>query len=401
MRTLTVSLALAATAVLAQSTTDSPVVPNSMAAPIGLTWYVGFKQDVGSVANMQHYNELQAFVTFFSQSLWQTTGGQVFIYRVKVFDSVHGSGNYQNPDALPTGIDVWIKPWNDEPSSVGAYVYSGAVGRVSKIIVVPPVHQLHYWIHESGHFIWNLSWQSFPGLLDEYADEGAPGWQQEDCIMNDGFGTLTFCKENHIVRMNQGAVSCWQQILADYPQIKYSGKATSAPPAVPIFEFFDGAPPGTPIATSGGNPTGIIDLAANAISSSRVDLVWSDGSGSFVDGFRIERSVDGVNFSSVGTVDAPARSFSDKTVSAGTTYTLRVVAFNEFGDAQNSPVAVVTTPAIPKEPWNGDHPRGGAMRGICFVSGGNGGNTFWILVVLAAAALFEVKRRSHNRVRSN
>jgi PKD repeat protein len=73
-------------------------------------------------------------------------------------------------------------------------------------------------------------------------------------------------------------------------------------------------------------------LAATAISSSRIDLAWLDGSTTET-GFRIERSQDGVPWAEVATVGANVASFSDQGLKAATTYFYRVWSFNSAGDA--------------------------------------------------------------------
>lgn len=90
-------------------------------------------------------------------------------------------------------------------------------------------------------------------------------------------------------------------------------------------------------------PTGLV---ARAISSAQIDLTWVDNSDN-EQGFRIERSLDGQNFAEVASVGPNVTSFSDTTVSAGTTFFYRVFAFNAFGNSDASNVAADTTPGPP------------------------------------------------------
>jgi hypothetical protein len=91
------------------------------------------------------------------------------------------------------------------------------------------------------------------------------------------------------------------------------------------------------------------NLSASAVSSNRIDLVWSDNSTN-EDGFAIERSADGVSFSQITTVAANLTSYSNTGLNASTTYTYRVRAFNSAGFSGYSNAASGTTTAIGTPP---------------------------------------------------
>ena len=101
------------------------------------------------------------------------------------------------------------------------------------------------------------------------------------------------------------------------------------------------APPGVPAG-----------LFASAVSSSQINLVWSDVSGE--SGYRVERSPDGVGgWAEVGTTGAGVTAFASGGLSAGTTYHYRVRAFNAAGESLPSNVASAATvagSALPA-PW--------------------------------------------------
>ena len=100
----------------------------------------------------------------------------------------------------------------------------------------------------------------------------------------------------------------------------------------------------------GGTPLPPADpsnLTAQAVSSSSIDLEWLDNSGD-EDGFEIQRSTDGANFTFLVSL-GPASGMSTVTytdsdaLSASTTYYYRVSAFNGVGDSAFSNVASATT----------------------------------------------------------
>ncbi len=87
-------------------------------------------------------------------------------------------------------------------------------------------------------------------------------------------------------------------------------------------------------------------LSATAISSSAIDLSWADNS-SDEDGFNIEQSADGINFSFLATTGANATSYSDNGLNASTIYYYRVNAYNVAGNSGASNIANATTQAPP------------------------------------------------------
>ena len=83
-------------------------------------------------------------------------------------------------------------------------------------------------------------------------------------------------------------------------------------------------------------------LTAAAVSSSQINLAWSDNSEN-EDGFRVERSTDGQNFGVVATVGAGVTTYADTGLAASTAYVYRVLAFNAGGDSAYSSAAGATT----------------------------------------------------------
>ena len=86
-------------------------------------------------------------------------------------------------------------------------------------------------------------------------------------------------------------------------------------------------------------PTG---LAATAVSDSRIDLRWSSVSPATTR-IVIEASTGGRPFKQVGSVTAPATSFTDDRLKARTTYTYRIVACSDVGCSPPSATASATT----------------------------------------------------------
>lgn len=89
------------------------------------------------------------------------------------------------------------------------------------------------------------------------------------------------------------------------------------------------------------------ELKATVISSSQVDLSWTDKSTN-EDGFKIQRKTGNGNFEDVGTVGKDVVNYSDNGLTANTTYTYRVYAFNSVGNSLGyTNEATVTTIVLP------------------------------------------------------
>jgi len=115
--------------------------------------------------------------------------------------------------------------------------------------------------------------------------------------------------------------------------------ATGAPVFPQGLGYADYFPPGVPPGDPPAAPTG---LSATAISSSRIDLAWSDNSDN-ESYFILERSLDGANFVPHDTVSADTIAYSDTGLAAMTEHWYRVSATNDFGDSAASNSASATT----------------------------------------------------------
>jgi hypothetical protein len=102
-------------------------------------------------------------------------------------------------------------------------------------------------------------------------------------------------------------------------------------------------------------PAAPANLTASAVSSSQINLTWTDSDTE--DGFKIERctGVGCSNFAQIATVGANVISYSNTGLTASTSYSYRVRAYNAAGDSDYSNTASATTmvaPATPNAPTN-------------------------------------------------
>jgi subtilisin family serine protease len=89
-------------------------------------------------------------------------------------------------------------------------------------------------------------------------------------------------------------------------------------------------------------PSAPTNLSGQAISKSQINLSWTDTAGN-EDGFTVERSADGVNFTVVATLGVNSVKYSDLGLSTFTFYSYRVRAFNTTGTSASSNTVKVRT----------------------------------------------------------
>jgi hypothetical protein len=103
--------------------------------------------------------------------------------------------------------------------------------------------------------------------------------------------------------------------------------------------------------TSVGIPSAPTGLAASTVSTSQINLTWADNS-TVEDGYRIERSPDGINFTQIASVGASVKAYSNTGLTSNTQYHYRVRAYNASGNSSYSNVASAKTGAKPAAPTN-------------------------------------------------
>ena len=97
-------------------------------------------------------------------------------------------------------------------------------------------------------------------------------------------------------------------------------------------------------------PAAPTTLAAAAVSTSQINLSWTDNA-TTEDGFRIERCAGAgcTGFAEIATVGANVVSYQNTGLTASTSYSYRVRAFNAGGTSSYTNTATATTPAPPAQ----------------------------------------------------
>jgi hypothetical protein len=103
------------------------------------------------------------------------------------------------------------------------------------------------------------------------------------------------------------------------------------------------SPSNTAVATTLAPPPAPTGLTATAVSSTRIDIVWTDNS-TYEQGFRVERATGGGAFAQVAVLSANVTSYSNTSLAPGTTYSFRVRAYDASNYSPYSNTASATTP---------------------------------------------------------
>lgn len=238
--------------VAASHATLGPTVPADKIPPIGVTWEVGFTENVTLAAMQSMFNN--NFIQL-NQALWDVTEGQVYVFRV-VFRDVVDPGSLSE-DIQTRGrvgsLDWAIYPpanWNTPALGVVYFGPVGEAGRAGRIVALPDNAGALTFLHESGHFLFNLSW-SAPNLVPALEDEYVYLPDDPACIMEANSMTRlcsggALPSANHVdPQVDSGGIpgqprSCWEQILIDYPLFRYAGtNVASASPPTPQVVYND------------------------------------------------------------------------------------------------------------------------------------------------------------------
>lgn len=231
-------------------TVAEQIVPLGSSPPVGLVWNIGFAENVPISAMEAQY---QKFLQL-SQDLWTVTEGQVCLSRVRFFDAVAPGAKPSGSESLHlSNLDVLLYAsanWDILPvtGQVLFFSPSGTLGRSDRRIDIPDDARRTTILHEGSHFAWKLSWRGNnlpPGLDDEYNYDPP----DSACIMDLEFNPLRWCSggslpsPNHVTKDGgQGATSCWEQVLKDYPSFHFGGSSTTATPLPPLAVEYNDTP---------------------------------------------------------------------------------------------------------------------------------------------------------------
>ena len=116
-------------------------------------------------------------------------------------------------------------------------------------------------------------------------------------------------------------------------------RTTSGSFPIMEIEFYEAVTNGVPPAA----PTG---LMATPVSSTQINLAWTDNATNEI-GYKVERSTDGLDFTTVATPPLNTTNYQDTGLTPLTTYFYRVLASNAAGDSTNAAASAKTIDGPP------------------------------------------------------
>ncbi len=138
------------------------------------------------------------------------------------------------------------------------------------------------------------------------------------------------------VAMLSGTAASWtNNNLQPGMQYSYRVRATAGTVDGPHSEVVS--------ATTFAPPSPPLNVSAQALTATSVKLTWTDPC-SYESGFKVERSLDGVNWTQVALVSANAGSWTNYSLTSGVSYQYRVRAYQGTTNGEYSAVVTVTTP---------------------------------------------------------
>ena len=106
--------------------------------------------------------------------------------------------------------------------------------------------------------------------------------------------------------------------------------------------YVGGAPTPTPAPSATPTPNAPTNLNAVAVSSSQINLSWTDNSTNET-GFKIARSTNGTNFTQIAIVPSNTTTYPNTGLAASTKYYYRIRAYNSAGNSSYSIIASSST----------------------------------------------------------
>lgn len=186
-----------------------------------------------------------------------------------------------------------------------------------------------------------------------------------------------------IYRSLGSGFTLWREVGANVTSTSNTGLATCTTATYYATAYNgDGESPAsnTDSATTGGSaPAAPSNVNAVATSETRVELSWTNASGSPT-GIEIQRAIGSGGFAALATVGGSSTSYQDNAVSAGTTYHYRLRTLSDCGTSGWSATKTVTTPSgggsyAPSFSWSPTQPRLGQT--VSFSGSSPGSPSVW------------------------
>lgn len=269
---------------------------------------------------------------------WGTLTGGTHSNNGCYYDPTYG---FLNSDCLPHLYRPWSSIDFVPDSSRIAAAGSGVAWTASCAVRIDHQNGWHSGYHHAAAIPGNINGQWIP--LNTIIGEIST------CGMTTGGAhvhyTVRYGSATNYVELHQHAIGGWQPEDGAY---QYQGCLLRLSDGARICAnnfsnrrlYNDGT-------LGSGIPTAPSNLSATSASMTQINLSWVDNSGN-ESGFAIERSIDGVNWQSLGSVSANATTHADVGLACGTSYSYRVRAAGNGGtfSSYTNTASATTSPCI-------------------------------------------------------
>jgi hypothetical protein len=232
-----------------------------------------------------------------------------------------GATSYHDSSLAPsTGYIYRVRAVN----SVGGSAFTAEVTATTQSMVLIPAAPSGLTAAAVSPFDIDLSW------TDNSSDE--EGFQVERRTVNNGTWALVATTQVGVTSLRNGGLWSATGYVYRVRAVNSAGSSSFTNDATATTPYVGQSTPATP---SG--------LSATAVTSTEVDLRWTDNSLN-EDGFKIERRRSGGSWTQVATVGAMVTTYRDTGRTSGITYVYRIRAYNSKGNSSYSGQARVTMP---------------------------------------------------------
>jgi hypothetical protein len=292
----------------------NPIAPSQPSAPSNLIATAGSSSQVSLTWNDNSNNE-DGF------KVERTPGGTTNFAQIASLSA--NTTSYQNTGlTASTGYSYRIMAYN----SAGNSGYSNTATATTPSGVTVPAGPSNLTATAASSSQINLSWNDNSNNEDGFKVERAPGGTTN-------FAQIASLSANTTSYQNTGlsASTGYSYRVMAYNNAGNSGYSNTA----------------TVTTQSGATvPAGPSNLTATAISLSQINLSWNDNSNN-EDGFKLERAPGSTtNFALIASLSANTTSYQNTGLSASTSYSYRILAYNSAGNSGYSNTVTAMTNAI-------------------------------------------------------